>query len=54
MTAFQYQCPNTGQQVQGWSADEIEDANAYQTIKCMACGRIHLVNPQTGKVAGGN
>jgi hypothetical protein len=41
-------CPNTGQTVQGWSANE----DAYQLFACLACTRVHLVNLKTGKVLG--
>ena len=51
---FLYRCPNTGQSVQGWSADEgrPDDDNSYQSFQCIACTRVHLVNPKTGKVLG--
>jgi hypothetical protein len=46
---FLYRCPNTGQNVQGWSADEDDP---YQSFQCIACTRVHLVNLKTGKVLG--
>jgi hypothetical protein len=46
---FLYRCPNTGQNVQGWSADEDD---TYQSFQCIACTRVHLVNLKTGKVLG--
>ena len=50
---FLYRCPNTGQNVQGWSADEVtDDDDAYQSVPCIACTRLHLVNLKTGKVLG--
>ena len=53
MISFLYRCPNTGQQVQAWAADDpTEDDDAYQTVTCLACTGLHLVNPKTGKVAG--
>jgi hypothetical protein len=56
MAAFLYRCPNTGQLVQGWSAEEASgaegDADAFETITCLACARPHLVNRATGKVLG--
>ena len=51
---FLYRCPNTGQNVQGWSADEVTDEDdTYQSFQCIACTRVHLVNLKTGKVLGG-
>ena len=50
---FLYRCPNTGQNVQGWSADELtDDDDTYQSFECTACTRVHLVNLKTGKVLG--
>ena len=50
---FLYRCPNTGQNVQGWSADEVTgDGDTYQSFPCIACTRVHLVNLKTGKVLG--
>ena len=50
---FLYCCPNTAQTVQGWSADEVtDDDTSYQSIACLACAQLHLVNPKTGKVLG--
>ena len=53
-TTFLYRCPNTGQTVQGWSADEItaDDDDVYQSVECLACTRLHLINLKTGKVLG--
>ena len=54
MAPFLYRCPNTGQSVQGWIADDPTDLgdNAYETLICTACTRLHLVNPKTGRVVG--
>jgi hypothetical protein len=55
MGPFLYRCPNTGRQVQAWSADDpTEDDDAYQTVTCLAYAGLHLVNPKTGKVVGGD
>jgi hypothetical protein len=52
MAPFLYRCPNTGQQVQAWAADDpTEDDDAYEMVTCLACAGLHLVNPKTGKVA---
>ena len=50
---FLYRCPNTGQNVQGWSADEgTDDDDTHQSFQCIACTRVHLVNLKTGKLLG--
>jgi hypothetical protein len=52
---FLYQCPYTGQIVQGWSAEAPSDQegnDTYQSIDCLACTRVHLINLKTGKVPG--
>jgi hypothetical protein len=49
---FLYRCPNTGLKVQGWVSDDPTKEEAFQPVTCTACGRVHLVNPKTGKVAG--
>jgi DNA-directed RNA polymerase subunit RPC12/RpoP len=50
MIPFTYRCPRTGQQVQGWAADDLTEGETYEPVTCTACGRIHLVNPKSGKV----
>lgn len=55
MAPFLYRCPVTGLNVQGWIADDpdaldLEERHVSQT--CLACQRVHLVNPGTGKVLG--
>ena len=48
---FIYRCPNTSFKVQGYIAEEVsDDADTYEAITCLACQRIHLVNPANGKV----
>jgi hypothetical protein len=52
---FLYQCPTTGQTVQGWSAEEVsdqDDDDTYQSTDCLACTRVHLINLKTGRVLG--
>jgi hypothetical protein len=51
MPPFLFSCPNTGQTVQGFIANEVPD-NAYEAITCVACRQIHFVSPATGKVLG--
>ena len=49
MATFFYRCPNTGQHVQGWSAEEVQaDETTYETVTCLA------VNPATGRVLTGD
>ena len=52
MTVFVYRCPNTGELVQGRTDDPpvADDPEAYQSVTCMACSRLHWVNPRTGRV----
>jgi hypothetical protein len=47
-------CPNVGIHVQGWFADNGSENgdNTYQSVSCLACQQVHLVNPATGKVLG--
>lgn len=53
LAAFLYRCPNTGHSVQGFFAEEVsDDPDAYKSVECLACGRMHFVNPITGKVLG--
>jgi hypothetical protein len=54
MAPFLYRCPNTGRQVQAWAADDPteQDDDTYQSVTCLACAGLHLVNPRTGKVIG--
>lgn len=53
MPPFLYRCPNTGLRVQGFVAEDVpDDADSYETITCLACQRVHLVNPVSGKVLG--
>jgi len=56
MASFVYRCPSTGLHVQGWSADEVsaEDPDMYEAVTCIACQKLHLVNPVTGKVLSGD
>ena len=54
MTAFVYRCPVTGYNVQAHAADPTQDDDSatYHAVTCMACARVHLVNPKTARVAG--
>jgi hypothetical protein len=52
MPPFLFRCPATGLNVQGWSAEEpaANKKDAYESVSCLACRRLHLINPATGKV----
>jgi hypothetical protein len=53
MPPFVYRCPNTGLNVQGFSAEEVlADDESFETLTCLACRQVHLVNPTTGRVLG--
>jgi hypothetical protein len=53
MPPFLYRCPNTGDNVQAWAADDPEDDNlTYVQVTCLARAQAHLVNPKNGKVLG--
>jgi hypothetical protein len=47
-------CPHTGQPVQGWFADDGSEngGDTYESVTCLACNQLHMVNPRTGKVLG--
>jgi hypothetical protein len=36
--------------VQGWIADKAISGETYESVTCTACGRVHLINPKTGKI----
>ena len=53
MAPFIFRCPNTGLNVQGWSAEDVTDeADTYEAMTCTACRQLHFVNRATGKVLG--
>jgi hypothetical protein len=53
MAPVLYRCPNTGQSVQAWVADEPDDDDlTFAQVTCFACAQAHLVNPKTGNVLG--
>jgi len=54
MAAIMFLCPTTGYRVQEWFADDAENGDdAYQTVTCLACRQVHLVD-RSGKVIGGD
>jgi hypothetical protein len=54
MAPFLFRCPNTGFQVQAWAAndDPEDDQETYESVTCLACGALHMINPKTGKLLG--
>ena len=53
MPPFLYRCPNTGDNVQAWAADDPEDDDlTYVQVTCLACAQAHLVDPKSGRVLG--
>ena len=51
MATFLYRCPKTRLRVQGWIADDANrpEKQSYETVTCLACGGVHLVNAASGK-----
>jgi hypothetical protein len=52
MATFLFRCPTTGFRVQGYLPGEVGEDESYEAVNCVACARVHLVNPKTGKVLG--
>jgi hypothetical protein len=55
MTLFMYRCPVTNLDVQARATDNPAHDHAsgvYETVTCIACTRVHLVDSKTGKVLG--
>ena len=52
MPSILFKCPFTRELVTGWVADDPADSDTFETIKCLSCARVHVVNPKTGKVLG--
>lgn len=52
MATILFLCPNTGDRVQGWFADDGsgDSDETYEGVTCLACRQVHMVNPRTGKV----
>jgi hypothetical protein len=54
MPALEFRCPATGQDVEVWY--EIDDeatlsGPSIETVICDACGNVHFVDAQSGRVA---
>ena len=54
MAAVIFLCPNMGVPVQVWFADDGAEnsGETYEGVTCLACRRVHMVNPRTGKILG--
>lgn len=52
MPSFLFCRPNTGLSVQGWIADDPDERDDYEAVTCLACQKVHIVSPKTGKVVG--
>jgi hypothetical protein len=52
MESFTFKCPNTSLRVQGFVAEAVSDKDTYAPVQCVACSRVHYVNPKTGRVLG--
>jgi hypothetical protein len=49
-----FDCPRTGHKVQALLAEETTgEGTRYESVSCLACSGIHLVDPTDGKVLGG-
>jgi hypothetical protein len=55
-----FSCPRTGNKVQALLAEETAGAGTrheslgtqYETVSCLACSGVHLVDPMSGRVLG--
>ena len=54
MATLIFTCPSMGVRVHGWFADDATEngGDTYETVTCLACAGVHLVNRRTGKVLG--
>lgn len=54
MSALVYICPVKKVSVQYWLKDELrsQEKDAYVGVACQACGKLHFLNPATGKLLG--
>jgi hypothetical protein len=54
MAPIMFRCPATRLSVQGWLADDppVTEGEVYETVTCLACTRLHLINRATGRVLG--
>jgi hypothetical protein len=55
MAGIVYRCPTTEMHTHAWIADEVQQRsgeNEFVTVECIACRRVHLINPRTAIVLG--
>lgn len=54
MAMIMFRCPTTGYHVHELFAEDVSDDgdDTYRSVLCMGCQRVHLVNPNSGKVLG--
>ena len=47
-------CPRAGTNVQIWLAKDAstDQADAYESVTCPGCQRLHFINKATGKLLG--
>lgn len=43
MAPFLFRCPTTGMTVQDFVAEADADLGTHRAIKCLACGRVHML-----------
>jgi hypothetical protein len=54
MVSSVFRCPATALQAQTWFADEpsANNTDTFESVKCIACGRMHYINRSTGRTLG--
>lgn len=54
MSALAFTCPVPKQHVRHWldGAEKRESDDAYVTVPCQVCARLHFLSPKTGKLLG--
>jgi len=52
MVSLMFLCPKMLIYAHGWTDEETDDPDTYESLTCSACGATHLVNAVTGRVLG--
>lgn len=55
MTSLMFRCPTAEINTNAWIAEELTERlgdNDYVSVACLACQRVHLINPRTETVLG--
>ena len=49
-----FKCPQLGTNVQHWLPEPApeDEPNAYVSVVCLACTRLHFIHKETGKLLG--